>query len=453
MDSWWLAVTRSLWQHLMFIEAHNEFSHFARGNHYLSNVVALFCLSSFLQGPGMKKRRHSYRTLIEKEMLLQVYKDGGDYEASTGYHLLNLQMFTTAFLVMRCQKMKLHQEFSEGLRRMYDFLAVLADCYGKVPHIGDCDDGRVELLSDDLEQMCIMNCDDRHSLTISGLLGLGEALFDETYNGHNKEAVWYGLHSTHTRDSSFGSNARRSVVFPDSGIAIGRYGALEVMFLAMPNGMKGKGTHTHNDKLSVLVSFNGKPLFIDCGTGCYTRNANTRNRFRSTAAHNTILVDGQEQNRFSTSEDAVFIINNDAHVTSIDVKEADGFLSVSASHDGYARRGVTHKRSVELRPSAILTIDDYLAGAGNHTFEMRFHLHSRWHIEVLQGKGKEIKCRLKDDVSTLELTCEAAIDLEVSCTTGKVSPAYGLITNGKVIVVHGSFEVALPLLSRLKPVA
>ncbi len=61
--AWWREVATSLWQHLLFIEAHNEFSYFCRGNHYLSNLIGLFCLSSFLDGPGMEKRRRSYRTL------------------------------------------------------------------------------------------------------------------------------------------------------------------------------------------------------------------------------------------------------------------------------------------------------------------------------------------------------------------------------------------------------
>ena len=153
-DAKWIGdVTLSLWHHLLFIEAHNEFSHLARSNHYLSNVVGLFCLSSFLHGPGMEQRRRYYRGLVEQEILSQVREDGGDFEASTGYHVLVQQMFTCAWLLMRSQEAQPSAEFSGRLERMYGFLAGLADQRGRVPHLGDCDDGRVELLSDDLEQM------------------------------------------------------------------------------------------------------------------------------------------------------------------------------------------------------------------------------------------------------------------------------------------------------------
>src|SRR6266849_1684359 len=138
---WMSNVTQSLWQHLLFIEAHNEFSHFARSNHYLSNIVGLFCLSSFLHGPGMDQRRQMYRNLVEQEMFKQVYEDGGDFEASSGYHVLVLQMFTSAFLLMRSQGVQPAGEFSTRLRHMYGFLGALADQRARVPHFGDCDDG------------------------------------------------------------------------------------------------------------------------------------------------------------------------------------------------------------------------------------------------------------------------------------------------------------------------
>src|SRR5437879_1735350 len=65
----WLAtVTNSLAQHLLFIEANIEFSHLLTSNHYLSDIVGLYCLSMFLEGDGMEARRRKYRRRIEAEM-------------------------------------------------------------------------------------------------------------------------------------------------------------------------------------------------------------------------------------------------------------------------------------------------------------------------------------------------------------------------------------------------
>jgi Heparinase II/III N-terminus len=38
-QSWLHTVTRCLWHHLLYIEAHIEFSHLISSNHYLSNVA------------------------------------------------------------------------------------------------------------------------------------------------------------------------------------------------------------------------------------------------------------------------------------------------------------------------------------------------------------------------------------------------------------------------------
>src|SRR3989454_4220933 len=170
---WLRKVTNSLWEHLLYIEAHNEFSHLVRSNHYLSNITGLFCLSIFLKGPQMAARRKRYGNLVQREIMQQVYQDGGDYEASTGYQVLVLQMFTSAFLLMRAQGHQPSADFLKRLRNMYEFLGTMADEKGYLPQAGDCDDGRVELLTDDLEQMLRTNLSARNSLAISGLMGIG----------------------------------------------------------------------------------------------------------------------------------------------------------------------------------------------------------------------------------------------------------------------------------------
>jgi hypothetical protein len=447
-DAKWIGdITLSLWHHLLFIEAHNEFSHLARSNHYLSNVVGLFCLSSFLHGPGMEQRRRYYRRLVEQEILSQVRDDGGDFEASTGYHVLVQQMFTCAWLLMRSQEVQPSAEFSGRLKRMYGFLAGLADQRGRVPHLGDCDDGRVELLSDDLEQMRESAC--RHSLTVSGLLGIGDALFQTAYGSQTSDAAWYGPISESPPDRVAEASARSSVLFPNSGLAVARDGQAEVVFVAMPNGVEGKGSHTHNDKLSVIVRLGGDELFHDSGTGCYTRDIQVRNRFRGTGAHNTVQIDGQEQNRFSVSPGAAFLIGDDAHMTPVIKEETDGNVILRSSHDGYARLGVVHARVVKLTPHNSIEFEDDLTGSGTHGVELRFHLDCKWRVEIEQSIGKEVSCQIQGPHLTARLDCRAPAEFQLSCVPGKMSTAYGLVKDAQTILVRGACRVPAQLLSRI----
>src|SRR6267142_725782 len=221
----WLAtVTRSLAEHLHYIEANIEFSHLLTSNHYLSDVVGLYCLSMFLHGEGMTARRREYRQRIEAEMAQQVYEDGGDYEASTGYQVLVTQLFTTALLLMRTEgSVPLQSALIERLRRMFRFLSTLASGSGELPHVGDCDDGRTELLVDDLQQMIRKPLAERSSLRIPNLLGLGQRLFGEG-SGAGDDAAWYGLTDTtqipYSQPQINHASANSIKVLPKSGIGI-----------------------------------------------------------------------------------------------------------------------------------------------------------------------------------------------------------------------------------------
>ncbi len=56
--------------------------------------------------------------------------------------------------------------------------------------------------------------------------------------------------------------------------------------------------HTHNDKLSIEVMVDGKYITRDSGGYIYTAFPQGRDKFRSVHAHNTICVEGYEQNEF-----------------------------------------------------------------------------------------------------------------------------------------------------------
>jgi len=437
-QQWLQQVTNSLWQHLVFIEAHNEFSHLVRSNHYLSNIVGLYCLSVFLEGKGMQARGRLYARRIEREILHQVYEDGGDHESSTGYHVLVTQMFTSALLLMRARGTNPSPKYSKKLRAMYRFLLESSNRDGELPMVGDCDDGRVELLLDDLGQMLTLPVEQRNSLRVSNLVGIGSALFDRT-EGTFEDAKWYGLNIISQTDT--GPLRSNVVVFPQSGLAVARNGEAEVLFYAMPNGIHGKGSHTHNDKLSIVLRIAGQELLCDSGTCCYTRDACTRNRFRITAAHNTVIVDNLEQNRILFDTNALFIISDDAAVSPIELLSTEQAPVIRASHFGYRNLGVTHTRTVRLPESKVAILEDLLLGGGKHTLEVNFHLDPAWEIVSLENRGRSVHCQASGKrVVQLEFT--APTDLSAEKVPTQISRTFGSWIPASKIRLLG--EAALP---------
>ncbi len=441
----WLAtVTRSLDQHLLYIEANIEFSHLLSSNHYLSNVVGLYCLSLFLGGEGMSARRGKYRLRIEAELARQVYEDGGDYEASIGYQVLVTQLFTTALLLMRAERSApARPAFVERLRMMFRFLNKVASASGELPQVGDCDDGRTELLVDDLQQMIHCPVVERNSLRVPHLLGLGQRLFGEGADpGH--DAAWYGLtNMTRIPNSEPQINHASTCpinVLPNSGIGVLRHRSAELLFFAIPNGIFGKGSHTHNDKLSFVLRVGGQEVLCDCGTGCYTRDIATRNRFRSTAAHNTLLIDGAEQNRIDAGPSGLFILGNEAAVSSIQHgKEAQGYF-LRASHTGYCSLCVKHTRTVHaIKNERSFVIEDELEGDGVHDFEFNLQLAPNRNAQLAAAENG-IVCRIVGDPE-VQLAITGPTGLQGAIQPSLISSTYGATVPAAKVCLWGRAAV------------
>jgi Heparinase II/III-like protein/Heparinase II/III N-terminus len=451
-EPWLASVTRSLAQHLLYIEANIEFSHLLTSNHYLSDIVGLYCLSAFLDGEGMAARRCKYRQRIEAEMVQQVYEDGGDYEASTGYHVLVTQLFATALLLMRAERSAPPAPAFVGrLRMMFQFLNAVASPSGQLPQVGDCDDGRTELLVDDLQQMILYPVSERNSLRVASLLGLGQLLLGEGV-GPGDDAAWYGLNASnpvpysepHINPGSAGPTR----ILPKSGIGILKHGSAELLFFAIPNGIFGKGSHTHNDKLSFVLRVAGKEVLCDSGTGCYTKDVATRNRLRSTAAHNTLLVDGQEQNHIDARPLGLFIIGNEAAVSSMQAgREVQGYF-LRASHTGYSSLGVMHTRTIRVVEGELaIVIEDELKGDGVHDFELNLHLAPNRNAE-LTATENGILCRITGD-RQVQLIVAGPDCIQASVQPSPVSATYGVTVPAVSVRFRGRAAVPTRITTRI----
>jgi Heparinase II/III-like protein len=415
----WLAqMTTLLWQHLRFIEAHLEFSFRLRSNHYLSNIVGLTTLSAYLRGRGMERRLKKYGRAVQRELLLQTYGDGGDCEASTGYHVLVAQLGLHSFIVQQRSGCTIAPEFTDRLRLMFDWIAALADTAWKLPLLGDCDNGRVELLGDDIAQTTLPACQ-RHSLRTESLCGL--AL-------HALKLPWGG------GGEHVGKREQKPLsLMRESGIAVLRSGEASVVFSAVPNGLGGKGSHTHCDKLSVVFRLGLNEVFCDSGSRCYTRSAELRNLDRSTRAHNTLVIDGVDQNTIPSDRRILFQCGDEAAVSEITIMKGDE-ISVRASHEGYARFGIGHQRTVQLSQQCLFLTDE-VSGAGEHSLDLRFILGPEWRASSEMVTGRAVSCQITGP-RRLTLVCEAESGLALSVQPAEISREYGASLTVSCILIH-----------------
>src|SRR5206468_4773432 len=86
-----------------------------------------------------------------------------------------------------------------------------------------------------------------------------------------------------------------SAALPDTGYYVSR--SSDGSHLVIDGGPHGyqNGGHAHADALSLTLRVRGVPLLVDPGTCCYTTSRTIRDRFRPTALHNTLALDGRPQ--------------------------------------------------------------------------------------------------------------------------------------------------------------
>ena len=340
-------------------------------NHYLADLVGLAGLG--LACPAFREAEAWRGFALEeifREIERQVYPDGGDYESSIPYHRLVTEMFLAVAILCRQNGISAPEAFCQRLENMLDFTRWYTKPNGLAPQVGDADDGRLHILAD---YGTWDPRDHRHLLATGGALFGREDLWGAA-GEKTEEAIW--LHG----GSRFPGGrsplpSPESRAFPETGIYLMRQGGLYLLIACNPVGTRGLGNHKHNDLLSFELHADGQDLLVDLGSFVYTSDPAWRNRFRSTAAHNTVMVDGQEQNRFG--EGSLFWLRADATPRCLawDVgPEEDVF---AGEHDGYARLAdpVIHRREIRLRKAArTVEIADHLRGAGRHAFAWNFTL-------------------------------------------------------------------------------
>ncbi|PYS47459.1 MAG: hypothetical protein DMF68_15895, partial [Acidobacteria bacterium] len=339
-------------------------------NHYLSDVVGLVWLGVML--PELEAAREWLEfglRELSSEMDKQVTADGADYEASTGYHRLVLELFLYTFILCRENNVEIDEKYWKKLRAMLDYVCAYLRPDGRAPLIGDTDSGQVL-------PICKRAADDHAYLLALGAVVFDEPRFKRAAKKHSEGLLWIlGEEGVRKFESlSDSQEDKGSQGFAEAGTYIMRDGDLYLLFNASGSGVGGRGSHGHNDALSIEVSACGSSFITDPGTYIYSADLRERHRFRSVAYHSTVEFDGAEQN--STDQNMPFVIGNEAHPRVLKWETGEETDIVVAEHYGYKRlaQAVTHRRIVYFKKrDRCWVIEDTFMGEGEHELNFRFH--------------------------------------------------------------------------------
>ncbi len=298
------------------------------GNHLFVNAKALVYAGSFFEGDEAERWLKTGRAILGEAIPEQILPDGAQFELSPMYHALAVEdMLDLANIDQAYGKVDLTQEALARLPDMLEWLAAMSHPDGYISFFNDAAHG----IAPDNEE----------------LIGYAEK---------------FELHSP-----PIGQGVRH---FESSGYARLAAGpAVLIADLATigPDYLPG---HAHADTLSFELSLFGVRMIVNSGTSVYGLGPE-RLRQRGTAAHSTLVVDGENSSEVWSG----FRVGRRAQPHDVEALEQDDVLLARGSHDGYAHlpgRPI-HRREWRLTDERLL-IRDRVGGSGQHEQSAYFHL-------------------------------------------------------------------------------
>jgi uncharacterized heparinase superfamily protein len=326
------------------------------GNHLWANAKALVAAGCFFEGAEADRWLALGGRILLAELDEQVLADGGHFERSPMYHALALEDVLDLLNAGGAWPGRLPAPLAAKLARVAPEMLRWLVCMSHP-------DGEIALLNDSAFDVAprageLADYAERLGLALPAAPGPLEHLSASGYARAERGPFW---------------------LVADVG----------------PLGPDYQPGHAHADNLSFELSAFGSRWLVDTGCSTYAPGPE-RSRQRGTAAHNTVLVDGRDSSEVWSS----FRVARRARPRDVAVTTDGPLALIRGAHDGYARRGVLHRRELALGRNA-LVISDRLEGRFEHA-ESRLHLHPEVELEPL-GAGR---ARLWRDGRALLLSAE-----------------------------------------------
>mgnify|MGYP005841057345 CR=1 FL=1 len=382
------------WLHSMAVQTkvlEQRLEYHVQGNHLFANAKALVFVGCYLGGKQGDHWLSKGLNLLDREVVKQFLPDGAHFELSPMYHatllwdmcdLIQLQQQTR--LPCLCEREHL---WCGVVVKGIKWLRCMVHPDGDLAFFNDTTFG----ISPTLKQL-------------EGYAGKLACLPE-----HSKKNTSNLPSISHLEDSGY--------------ITLDWNEDCRAIIDAAQVGPDYQPGHAHADTLSFELSLFGQRVFVNSGISQYGEDA-VRHYQRSTAAHNTVEVDGKN----SSEVWAGFRVARRARPFDIKVEGSSYRVCISASHDGYLRLPgkVLTKRELLLEKGVIQVIDE-LSGKWSKAVS-RFYCHPD--ISVNQFNKNEVLLTLPQG-QVVCFRAEGASELHV--VERSWHPAFGLSTSNSCI--------------------
>jgi hypothetical protein len=347
------------------------------GNHYFENIKALIIGSIFFNDLEIKEK-------LKKELLKQldeqILEDGMHFELSPMYHKIILED-----LIKIAHWLKndlIYERLIIYIQKMIDIMYSFEENFGKTPAFNDSADGI--------------------SKEYKSLLSACVKYFDlkPQFIGNLEHSGFYII-----------KNNNIKLIF-DTGDICPAY---------LP-------AHGHCDALSFELSVNNRPVIVNSGTYKY-ESGEWRDYFRSTEAHNTVMISNKEQSQFWGSFRVAKRIKKVARKQFL----YKGIPFYAGKYTSY--HGAIHKRFVGNISDNIIIVLDSVEMVSDSSAKSYLHFIPEAYIENIQKiEGKEKTAQVTFGKENVNITAIGAIQIGIE--QGWYSEQFNVKEQNKVLEVN-----------------
>jgi uncharacterized heparinase superfamily protein len=394
----------SLHQQVMWLERNIEYHFLA--NHYLKNGVALLCAGMCFEGVDADRWVQKGLEIMRDELKEQFLADGGHFERSPMYHSISVVDYLDVLNFAKNSPSvlpgKVTDEFIGMVTTALDFLS------------GIClPDGDIPLFND----------------SAFGIAPTPSQIFD-----YAERVIGYQISSR--------SASPLVKAFSASGYYVCRNTNDMIVIDGGEIGPDYNPAHAHCDTLSYELAIDGRRVIVDSGVFDY-EPSRERAYARSTRAHNTVIVDGEEQSEIW----GVFRVARRARPIQgrID-KTEDGAVLFEGAHDGYRRLmgKPIHHRRIRYEEQGSWVVTDELTGTGIHQMETIIHIHPDFTVARSGDESFRVE-QCGNLIAIVEVLSDSQAAVELGC----YFPEFGLSYKNPMIAFSCSGELPLQLSYRI----
>jgi len=299
----------------------NEFNHQSHGGLAMLYLGVLF--------PDLDDAAELPRKamiILNHHLANAFYADGGKVAQMVGYYPFQAHLFREAFLLCTANGIEPPLNSLPMLRKMALYLAAVGRPDGTVPQVNDSYEMPVKPILD----------------TINDILGTMAVAADQG-----------------------------STFFRDTQVAVLREGGASGWYL-LANPASVIGAHAHAGRLGFELWNNGSPLLIESGC-CNYDEPELVSWFRTTRAHNTVIIDGVTEE--ATSSSILWVPRRETPNRITEWKPGGELTSLTmvSPPEETTNSSVHWSRTITIVRDRFVVISDFFETEGEHSYEILLH--------------------------------------------------------------------------------